>query len=120
MDKIRIRGGRPLSGEIVIGGAKNAGLPLMAAGLLTEALTGFLADKLGEPASGLTMRRVVELMQMRQPQVPEQALERIRALWEDLDSRRFAPPAAGSAGDGAAARQELTDLLHSLEKELKR
>ena len=35
MDKIRIRGGRPLHGEIVIGGAKNAGLPLMAAGLLT-------------------------------------------------------------------------------------
>jgi UDP-N-acetylglucosamine 1-carboxyvinyltransferase len=36
MDKIRIRGGRPLSGEIIIGGAKNAALPLMAAGLLTE------------------------------------------------------------------------------------
>ncbi len=36
MDKIRIRGGKPLSGEIVIGGAKNAGLPLMAAGLLTD------------------------------------------------------------------------------------
>ncbi len=35
MDKIRIRGGQPLSGDIVIGGAKNAGLPLMAAGLLT-------------------------------------------------------------------------------------
>ena len=35
MDKIRIRGGRPLSGEIVIGGAKNAGLPLMTAGMLT-------------------------------------------------------------------------------------
>jgi len=100
--------------------AQHAADSRQAAGLLTEALTGFLADKLGEPASGLTMRRVVELMQMRQPQVPEQALERIRALWEDLDSRRFAPPAAGSAGDGAAARQELTDLLHSLEKELKR
>jgi UDP-N-acetylglucosamine 1-carboxyvinyltransferase len=36
MDRIRIRGGRPLSGEIQIGGAKNAALPLMAAGLLTE------------------------------------------------------------------------------------
>ena len=36
MDKIRIRGGSPLSGEIAIGGAKNAALPLMAAGLLTE------------------------------------------------------------------------------------
>jgi UDP-N-acetylglucosamine 1-carboxyvinyltransferase len=36
MDRIRIRGGRPLSGQISIGGAKNAALPLMAAGLLTE------------------------------------------------------------------------------------
>jgi UDP-N-acetylglucosamine 1-carboxyvinyltransferase len=36
MDRFRIRGGRPLSGEITIGGAKNAALPLMAAGLLTE------------------------------------------------------------------------------------
>jgi UDP-N-acetylglucosamine 1-carboxyvinyltransferase len=36
MDRIRIRGGRPLSGEIAIGGAKNAALPLMVAGLLTE------------------------------------------------------------------------------------
>ena len=36
MDKIRIRGGRPLHGEITIGGAKNASLPLMAAGLLTD------------------------------------------------------------------------------------
>ncbi|MBN9509772.1 MAG: UDP-N-acetylglucosamine 1-carboxyvinyltransferase [Alphaproteobacteria bacterium] len=35
MDRILIRGGRPLSGEIRIGGAKNAALPLMAAGLLT-------------------------------------------------------------------------------------
>ncbi len=36
MDRIRIRGGRPLHGDITIGGAKNAALPLMAAGLLTE------------------------------------------------------------------------------------
>src|SRR5579859_5807371 len=36
MDRIRIRGGRPLSGEIAIGGAKNATLPLMAAALLTD------------------------------------------------------------------------------------
>ena len=36
MDRIRIRGGRPLSGSILIGGAKNAALPLMAAGLLTN------------------------------------------------------------------------------------
>ena len=40
MDKIRIRGGKPLEGRIRIGGAKNAALPLMAAALLTgETLT---------------------------------------------------------------------------------
>ena len=36
MDRIRLRGGRPLHGEIVISGAKNASLPLMTAGLLTD------------------------------------------------------------------------------------
>ena len=36
MNRIRIRGGTPLKGEIRISGAKNAALPLMAAALLTE------------------------------------------------------------------------------------
>lgn len=36
MDKIRIRGGQPLKGQIRISGAKNAALPLMAACLLTD------------------------------------------------------------------------------------
>ncbi len=36
MDRIRIRGGRPLEGTIAIGGAKNAALPLMTAGMLTD------------------------------------------------------------------------------------
>jgi UDP-N-acetylglucosamine 1-carboxyvinyltransferase len=40
MDRIRISGGRALSGEIPVSGAKNAALKLMAASLLTgEALT---------------------------------------------------------------------------------
>ncbi len=36
MDRIRIRGGRPLHGDIPICGAKNAALPLMTAGMLTD------------------------------------------------------------------------------------
>ncbi len=36
MDRIRIRGGRPLSGSVPISGAKNAALPLMAAALLGD------------------------------------------------------------------------------------
>jgi UDP-N-acetylglucosamine 1-carboxyvinyltransferase len=36
MDRIRIKGGRPLNGTIPISGAKNATLPLMIASLLTD------------------------------------------------------------------------------------
>ncbi|GAA0576791.1 UDP-N-acetylglucosamine 1-carboxyvinyltransferase [Craurococcus roseus] len=36
MDRIRIRGGRPLTGTIPVSGAKNAALPLMAAALLSD------------------------------------------------------------------------------------
>lgn len=36
MDKMLIRGGKPLNGKIYISGAKNAALPLMAACLLTD------------------------------------------------------------------------------------
>jgi UDP-N-acetylglucosamine 1-carboxyvinyltransferase len=36
MDQLVIRGGKPLSGEVQVSGAKNAALPLMAAALLSE------------------------------------------------------------------------------------
>jgi UDP-N-acetylglucosamine 1-carboxyvinyltransferase len=36
VDKLRITGGRPLLGEVRVSGAKNAALPILAAGLLTE------------------------------------------------------------------------------------
>jgi UDP-N-acetylglucosamine 1-carboxyvinyltransferase len=36
MDKMIIEGGRPLSGEVQISGAKNAALPIMCSALLTE------------------------------------------------------------------------------------
>ena len=36
MDKLRIRGGRRLEGEVRISGAKNAALPIMCAALLTD------------------------------------------------------------------------------------
>ena len=36
MDKLRIRGGRPLEGEVRVSGAKNAALPIMCAALLTD------------------------------------------------------------------------------------
>ena len=36
MDRIRLVGGNPLNGDIIISGAKNAALPLMIASLLTD------------------------------------------------------------------------------------
>lgn len=36
LDRIRVRGGKVLRGEIEVGGAKNAALPMMAAALLTK------------------------------------------------------------------------------------
>ncbi len=35
MDRIRVAGGRPLTGRVEISGAKNAALPEMAAAILT-------------------------------------------------------------------------------------
>src|SRR5271165_4226826 len=52
MDSIRITGGVPLSGTIAISGAKNAALPLMACGLLTdERLTLSNAARLADLAT---------------------------------------------------------------------
>ena len=52
MDSIRIVGGTPLSGTIAISGAKNAALPLMACGLLTdERLTLSNVAKLADVAT---------------------------------------------------------------------
>ena len=36
MDKLKISANGPLNGEIIVSGAKNAALPLMCAGLLTD------------------------------------------------------------------------------------
>ena len=40
MDRILISGGVPLEGTVEISGAKNAALPIMAAGLLTDERSG--------------------------------------------------------------------------------
>ena len=87
-----------------------------AVGLMAEALTGYLADKLGEPAPSLTLRRALELL--RAHHLPETSLARAQALWEELDSRRFAPSRALSS-EMPAFRGDLDRLLKSLDKELK-
>ena len=36
MDKLRIHGGKPLFGDVIISGAKNAALPILCASILTD------------------------------------------------------------------------------------
>ncbi|WP_404301818.1 UDP-N-acetylglucosamine 1-carboxyvinyltransferase [Alicycliphilus denitrificans] len=54
MDKLLVRGGRPLHGEVVISGAKNAALPEMCAALLTH-----------EPVHLLNVPRLHDVRTMR-------------------------------------------------------
>ena len=58
MDRIRIRGGKPLSGTVPIGGAKNATLPLMAAALLTDG--PLVLENAPDLADIATMRALLE------------------------------------------------------------
>ena len=100
MDRIAVRGGRRLKGQIPISGAKNAALPLMAASLLTEApltLTNvpnladvtFMAEILRQLGVGVAWRLgtsngaggVMELTSSRRPQslAPYDTVRKMRA-----------------------------------------
>ncbi|MGH9489708.1 MAG: UDP-N-acetylglucosamine 1-carboxyvinyltransferase [Terriglobales bacterium] len=60
MDKLVIRGGVPLAGEVRISGAKNAALPAMAACLLTSDTV--ILDNIPEVRDIQTTRRLLETM----------------------------------------------------------
>ena len=64
MDKLAIRGGQRLDGELRISGAKNAALPILAATLLTEDLVTIrnLPDAMSEAVDmlGLSMALAIE------------------------------------------------------------
>ncbi len=63
MDKLLIRGGRPLHGEVLVSGAKNAALPELCAALLTdEPVTLHNVPRLKDVA---TMRVLLEHMGVR-------------------------------------------------------
>jgi len=57
MDRIRIRGGRALKGEIPISGAKNAALPLMIVSLLTEET--LVLDNVPQLADVMLLQRIL-------------------------------------------------------------
>jgi len=60
MDRIHIRGGRPLNGSIRISGAKNAALPLMTAALLTDEPVTF--DNVPQLTDVKTMEKLLALL----------------------------------------------------------
>ncbi len=85
MDAIRILGGVPLTGEIVIGGAKNAALPLMAATLLTD-----------QPLTLINMPELVDISTMS---------NLLRQHGARIDQSAFAP---GTGGDAGATGRSMT------------
>ena len=91
-----------------------------AAGLLSEALTHFLADKFDQPASGLTLRQAQELLRRQTSLDPGLAVQ-VRELWEELDLRRFAPASPAKGGkhsEEARLASELAALFKRLDREL--
>ncbi|MBI5631141.1 MAG: protein BatD [Elusimicrobia bacterium] len=97
--------------------AQAAADPQKSAALLAEALSRYLADKLGRPYSGLTWRRARESLLERHPRLPKALLEKTGSVWEDLDHVRFAPPSAG-AGPSSLMAESLSWILKELDKEL--
>lgn len=85
MDRILIRGGRPLRGEIQISGSKNAALPLLSAALLTEEtlrISGL--PRLADIAS---MRSLLELLGTEVREV--EAVPEEKGLVLELTARRI-------------------------------
>lgn len=90
--------------------------PAQAVAALGEALAGYLAAKLGQPSSGLTAKRALELVRARKPDADAALLERVKDLWDELDMRRFAPSAANHPAEDIAAA--LSEILQRLDREV--
>ncbi|MFE8600399.1 UDP-N-acetylglucosamine 1-carboxyvinyltransferase [Archangium violaceum] len=60
MDKIIVKGGHPLQGEVVVSGAKNAALPILASALLADGKSVY--RNVPDLADVVTMLKVLETM----------------------------------------------------------
>ncbi len=94
MDALVIRGGKPLTGEVAVSGAKNAALPLMAASLLgsdpiqltnvprlqdvrtMRRLLGHMGVEIAETAPGALK---LDAGQLEQPEAPYELVKTMRA-----------------------------------------
>jgi len=93
MDKFLIEGGRPLSGSVEIGGAKNAALPALAATLLTSEevildampavrdirTMGKLLESIGAEVENLDHRYRVRAAEIREPEAAYELVKTMRA-----------------------------------------
>jgi len=91
MDKITIEGGRPLSGEVRVSGAKNAALPLMAASILAPltldnipnlrdlATMGRLLTHMGGRVARDNERMELDLSGLSRPEAPYKLVKTMRA-----------------------------------------
>ncbi len=81
MDKLLIRGGRPLAGEVQISGAKNAALPELCAALLTaQAVTLHNVPQLHDVATMLKLLRHMGVAAQRLELWPEQVVVDARSV----------------------------------------
>ena len=60
MDKIIVNGGKPLYGEVEIGGAKNAVLPIMTASILTPGI--YTLNRVPNLRDTRTMANLLEII----------------------------------------------------------
>ncbi|MBI4060374.1 MAG: protein BatD [Elusimicrobia bacterium] len=89
-----------------------------AVALLGEALTGYFADKLHQPAAGLTLKAALLRLQDRKTPPPAAELARLRSIWDELDLLRYAPGGAGQAEVKRLAG-EIRALTLAFDKELR-
>lgn len=90
----------------------------LAAAKVAEALTGFIADKLGRSASGLTLREAQESIRSRFPRIAPDRLERLKQLWQEMEELRFAQGAQGGGGHAVILASGVADLVKELDREM--
>lgn len=93
--------------------------PQRATQMISEALTGYLADKFDRPASGLTLRQVLDLLKQNAPGLPAGHLEQLKRVWNELELFRFAPAGTYHA-DPSSLADGVGELVRALDEELRR
>ncbi len=86
---------------------------------LSEALIRYLADKLGQSPSALTLKGLNQELQKANFRVSPNALENIKRVWDEIDSRRFAPAGATTQTANSEIADDVSALIESIERELK-